>query len=453
MNKDGQLGDGTRYARFAPIQVQGITDVVSVAAGWGHSLALRRDGTLWGWGSNWEGQLGDGTRTGKLAPVQVQDITDVASIAAGDDYSLAVRRDGTFWAWGENWAGQLGDGTVGHRLAPRQVCGTAPTPTPTPTPAPPNVVEQSILAGQASEVKLEGIVAVTVTAGAITGTAPIITAQIMTEETAVPLIAAATGVGLTAASEVLVLTMTGGEFTAPVQLTLNFDAAKVATGQVPGVFVYNERTGRWIFLGGQVVGGTISVTVDRFSKFAVFATKPLPPLTDIADHWGRGSIKTLTGMGILSGFPDGSFNPNANVTRAEFVSMLTRALGLEAKPKAATRFTDATDWAQGAIGAAAEAGLVAGYADGTFAGSRLITRAEMAVILQRVIRKGLVPVNRNVGTDFADVQVLPPWAADGISTASRAGLVRGFHDRTFRPGSATTRAEAATMLYRLIAER
>jgi hypothetical protein len=150
---------------------------------------------------------------------------------------------------------------------------------------------------------------------------------------------------------------------------------------------------------------------------------------------------------------DGLFNPNANVTRAEFVSMLTRALGLEAKPKAAARFTDATGWAQGAIGAATEAGLVAGYADGTFAGSRLITRAEMAVILQRVIRKGLVPVNWNVGTDFADVQVLPAWAADGISTATRAGLVRGFQDRTFRPGSATTRAEAAAMLYRLVAER
>ncbi|MBS4008184.1 MAG: S-layer homology domain-containing protein [Clostridium sp.] len=328
----------------------------------------------------------------------------------------------------------------------------APAPTP-PAPTPPTVVEQPIVVGQPTEVKLENLVTVTITAGAVTGEAPKITAQVMTEAAAAPLLAAATGAGLTAASEVVVLTMTGGEFTAPVQLTLNFDAAKIATGRVPGVFVYNERTGRWIFLGGQVVGGTITVTVDRFSKFAVFATKPLPPLTDIADHWGRGSIKTLTGMGILSGFPDGSFNPNANVTRAEFVSMLTRALGLEAKPKAAARFTDATGWAQGAIGAAAEAGLVAGYADGTFAGSRLITRAEMTVILQRVIRKGLVPVNWSVGTDFADVQVLPAWAADGISTASRAGLVRGFQDRTFRPGSATTRAEAAAMLYRLVAER
>jgi hypothetical protein len=342
-------------------------------------------------------------------------------------------------------------------VAPDPTPAPAPTPAhapaPTPTPTPPAVVEQPIVAGQVTEVKLEGVIAVTVAAGAVTGEAPKITAQVMPEAAAAPLMAAAAGVGLTAASEVVVLTMVGGEFTAPVQLTLNFDTAKVATGQVPSVFVYNERTGRWIYLGGQVGEGTITVTVDRFSRFAVFATRPLPALADIADHWGRGSIRTLAGMGIVSGYADGNFKPGAAVTRAEFVSMLTRALGLAAKPEAAARFTDAAGWAQGAIGAAAEAGLVAGYADGTFGGSRRITRAEMAVILQRVIRKGLVPVVWTAGTDFADANALPAWAADSIGTASRAGMVRGFQDRTFRPGSTATRAETAAMLYRLVAER
>ena len=56
-------------------------------------------------------------------------------------------------------------------------------------------------------------------------------------------------------------------------------------------------------------------------------------------------------------------------------------------------------------------------------------------------------------TDFADAGAFPAWAAEGIRMASTAGLVRGFQDRTFRPGSATTRAEAATKLYRLVAER
>jgi len=367
----------------------------------------------------------------------------VVTLAAGTNTITATATDA---------AGNVGIATATIVFAP-PAPAPGPGPAPAPTPTPPTVVEQPIVAGQPTEVKLEDVVTVTVTAGAITGDAPKISAQVMPAAAAAALIAEATGVGLTAASEVVVLTMTGGEFTAPVQLTLNFDAAKVATGQVPGVFVYNERTGRWIFLGGQVGVGTITVTVDRFSKFAVFATTPLPALADIVEHWGRGSIRTLAGMGIVSGFPDGKFNPNTGVTRAEFVSMLTRALGLTAKPEAAARFTDAAGWARGAIGAAAQAGLVAGYADGTFGGSRRITRAEMAVILQRVIRKDLVPVTFTAGADFADAGAFPAWAADGIRTAGTAGLVRGFQDRTFRPGSATTRAEAAAMLYRLVAER
>ncbi|HAP32632.1 MAG TPA: hypothetical protein DCQ14_06245 [Firmicutes bacterium] len=187
--------------------------------------------------------------------------------------------------------------------------------------------------------------------------------------------------------------------------------------------------------------------------FAVFATRPLPPLADIAGHWGRDSIRTLAGMGIVSGFPDGNFKPNAGVTRAEFVSMLTRALGLSANPGAAAKFRDVDGWAQGPIGAAMEAGIIAGYADYTFDGTRRITRAEMAVILQRVLAKVLVSVTRTAEAEFADVKTFPAWAADGIRAASRAGLVRGFHDRTFRPDNTTTRAETAAMLYRLIAER
>jgi hypothetical protein len=342
------------------------------------------------------------------------------------------------------------------------VSAAVPAPPATVAPAPPapalpaqapvaTGVERSVTIDGTTVIELDGVVRVTIPAGAVIGPAPKIVARILPTADASSLLQKATGVGLTAASEVVVLTMTGGEFTAPVQLTLNFDTAKVATGQVPAVFVYNERTGRWIYLGGQAGDSTITVTVSRFSRFAVFATKPLPALADIADHWGRGSIRTLAGMGIVSGYAEGNFNPGAAVTRAEFASMLTRALGLEAKPEAAARFTDPAGWAQGAIGAAAEAGLLAGYADGTFGGARRITRAEMAVILERVIRKRLVPVGWTAGADFADAKALPAWAADGIRTASSAGLVRGFQDKTFRPGSATSRAEAAAALYRLVA--
>jgi hypothetical protein len=349
-----------------------------------------------------------------------------------------------------------------YRASPAVIPAPDPTPTPSatgpdpdtiPTPIPPAVVEKSIAAGQISEIKLEGVLEIIITKEAIAGKEPKISARVMRKSEVVPLITAANEAELTALSQIVALALIGGEFTAPILLTLNFDPTKIESGQVPSVFVYSERTKRWIYLGGQVEEGTITVTINKFSRYAVFSKKPMPQMIDIDDHWASGSIRTLAGMGVISGYPDGKFNPNAKVTRSEFVSMLTRALNLSAKPEAAVKFKDADDWAKGAIGAAADAGLVRGYPDGTFLGIRDISRAEMAVILQRVISKRLVPVNFNTEVKFVDAAIHPAWAADGIRISGEAGLVRGFPDHSFRAENMTTRAEAAAILYRLIAER
>ena len=104
-----------------PTQVAGLTDVIAIAAGYGHSLALKNDGTVWAWGFNGHGELGDGTTQTRTTPAQVSGIDGVVKIAAGHGHSLAVKRDGTVWAWGLNVAGQVGDGTTTDRLNPVQV--------------------------------------------------------------------------------------------------------------------------------------------------------------------------------------------------------------------------------------------------------------------------------------------------------------------------------------------
>jgi alpha-tubulin suppressor-like RCC1 family protein len=122
-NYRGQLGGGTafREVESRPVQVSNLTDVVSVAAGHAHSLALKSDGTLWVWGGNEHGELGDGTTVQRNTPVRVSSLAGVVAVAAGSWYSLAVKSDGTVWSWGNNTYGQLGDGTTTDRLTPVQV--------------------------------------------------------------------------------------------------------------------------------------------------------------------------------------------------------------------------------------------------------------------------------------------------------------------------------------------
>ena len=90
----------------------------TVAAGYGHTVALKQPGTASAWGRNDFGQLGDGTTINRSTPVQVLGLIGVTAIAAGGDHTLAVKQDGTVWAWGVSEIGQLGDGTFHGYVEP-----------------------------------------------------------------------------------------------------------------------------------------------------------------------------------------------------------------------------------------------------------------------------------------------------------------------------------------------
>jgi alpha-tubulin suppressor-like RCC1 family protein len=127
VNQLGALGNPpTSAAVTAPAMVTDLSGIVAIAAGLNHSMSLRSDGTVWGWGYNYFGMVGNGTsNTPVVTPVQVVNLTGVVAIAATSGHSAAVRIDGTVWTWGSNDSGELGNGTAGltPELSPIQVPG------------------------------------------------------------------------------------------------------------------------------------------------------------------------------------------------------------------------------------------------------------------------------------------------------------------------------------------
>ena len=111
--------NGSGASRSVPGRVLGLAGTVAVASGYYHTLALRSDGTVWAWGLNESGRLGDGSSTNRTQPVQVLGpggsgfLSNIVSVAGGAYHSIALRSDGTVWTWGANTYGELGNPWAG----------------------------------------------------------------------------------------------------------------------------------------------------------------------------------------------------------------------------------------------------------------------------------------------------------------------------------------------------
>jgi alpha-tubulin suppressor-like RCC1 family protein len=138
-NQSGQLGNGeggnNAETSLIPTQVKGLNDVIAVAKGHGFSLALKKDGNVWAWGSNSSGAIGDGSQSvfdqktheilkneDRYLPVQVKGVSNVIAIAANWGTSYAVKKDGTLWAWG-GISYRNSDGTYSTITVPKQLEG------------------------------------------------------------------------------------------------------------------------------------------------------------------------------------------------------------------------------------------------------------------------------------------------------------------------------------------
>ncbi|MGK9251404.1 glycosyl hydrolase family 18 protein [Paenibacillus humicus] len=178
------------------------------------------------------------------------------------------------------------------------------------------------------------------------------------------------------------------------------------------------------------------------------SAKPLPFNDVSSKHWASDAIARASGLNIIIGFGDGSFHPNGSVTRADFVTMLGRALGLDSTG-GSLDFKDAASvpaYARGYIAQALEAGWLKGYEDGTFGPKKTITRAEIAVLVAKALR--LPAADSKPG--FADASSIPAWASKHAAALEIAGLMQGDEKNRFQGDQPLTRAQAAVLILNLI---
>jgi len=177
--------------------------------------------------------------------------------------------------------------------------------------------------------------------------------------------------------------------------------------------------------------------------------------TDTADYWAADYADYLYDAGITTGYGDGTFRPDQNITRAQFAAMLFRYLGLDTELWADVElsFADSEDipvYARPAAAALSAMGVITGSpgVDGEllFDPSGLLTRAQAAAMIGRTQEKGYA----ESGLTFQDAGRIPAYAAPYIRTMTAQGILSGYGDGTFRPARSITRGQMAKILYNLM---
>lgn len=219
---------------------------------------------------------------------------------------------------------------------------------------------------------------------------------------------------------------TAAKVTANVNYTALYKASKgthgtFMSGYTDGTFRPDGQTTR------AEVASLMAGLIEGYDKNATYTTS----LNDIdSAEWYAQAVKFMSAQGLITGYEDGTFRPNRQITRQEFCAIIAKYLDLE--NKGTTDFNDVADaWGQGYIAQLATKGIVSGYPDGSFMPNKAITRAEVTTILNKVFDR--VPdqklVNENIGNytvRLSDV-TKDHWAYYQILEAAMEHEVADFH--------------------------
>lgn len=203
-------------------------------------------------------------------------------------------------------------------------------------------------------------------------------------------------------------------------------------------------------------GGGYSVSVSGGSSGSSGSTavqpKPVQPavFSDLdSAAWAKEAILSLYNKDIISGKPDGTFMPNANITRAEFIKIAVEAFGLEEFSDYGFADVQQGSWYAPYVSKAYAKGLIKGDENNNFCPDADITRQDMVTILYRALG---VDSGADLEVTFTDKDAVADYAYPAVGYFNSHGIVNGLEDGSFAPTRNATRAEAAMVFYKLISK-
>lgn len=243
------------------------------------------------------------------------------------------------------------------------------------------------------------------------------------------------------------------EFSKPVQVKLLADVAGIKDPEY--LVLMKIEDGILIPFGGKYNAKTGYFEAERnsFSSYAV--VENLVSFKDIAGvQWADKAIRVSAAKGIINGKGNGAFDPQGDVTRAEFAALLVRTFGLE-NDKLTEKFADVNDgdWFQSYVAAAAHYGIVNGRNATTFDPNAKITRAEMATMAANALKK-VMAYNEVADVEealakFSDAGSINAALKSSVALLTQEGIINGKGDGIFDPNGTSTRAQAAIIIYQL----
>ncbi|MHA6484946.1 S-layer homology domain-containing protein [Paenibacillus sp. strain BS8-2] len=232
---------------------------------------------------------------------------------------------------------------------------------------------------------------------------------------------------------------------------------EVEPSKVSGI-MYDPGTGKIIYAPAtfETTEQGITAVIKRTGNSLYAVAEANRSFVDVEGHWAQGDIELLANKWLIEGTGEGHFDPEGVLSRAEFAVMLARAMGLEEQQPSAT-FHDvpASAWYSGYAEAAASAGLITGYEDGSFRAAEWITREQIAVMLVHAMERAGKSIDatetmERLPSTFVDYHEISSWAKQAVAIAHQSNIIQGTPAGNMEPQAAATRAQAVVMLKRFL---